>query len=348
MLVSYATKISRRVHRRDDVALRRVTRKNVFEILDLEPRPWQKDYLIMYSSQWRGFVTDPALMTVPLDDHLVHRGDGVFDTLRCVRGRIYQLEPHLERLERSADAISLTLPPDYDHIQDILGELVVRGGEKDCIVRITLSRGPGGYSTNPFECPATQMYVIIIRYKDVPESYVREGTCVITSRVPAKHSFFARIKSCNYLPNVLMKMEAIQGGCPYAVGLDEEGFLAEGSTENVGLVSEDGILKIPGFERTLAGTTVKRAFDLGESLVREGLLAGVQFDRVSLEEAYRAREVMLMGTSINIIPVVRFDGKPIGTGRPGPVSTELRALLKKDMAENMEMLTELDWSAAAL
>lgn len=330
------------------MALKRVTRENIFDILDLEPKPWHEDYLSMYSSQWRGYVTDPALMTVPLDDHLVHRGDGVFESLRCVRGRIYQLESHLERLERSADAISLSMPLDYDRVRDIVRELVARGGEKDCIVRITLSRGPGSYSTNPFECPASQMYVIVIRYKDVPVSYLREGTCVITSMVPPKHSFFARIKSCNYLPNVLMKMEAVKGGCPYAVGLDEDGFLAEGSTENVGLVSEDGILKFPGFERTLAGTTVKRAVDLAESLVEEGLLSGVRFDRIPPEEAYRAREVMLMGTSIDVVPVVRFDGKPIGSGRPGPVSRELRSLLVKDMMQNTDMLTEVEWPAAAL
>lgn len=324
--------------------MRQVTRKNVFSFLDEERRPWQENYLVMYSSQWRGCTTDPALMAVPLDDHLVHRGDGVFDTFRCVRGRIYQLEQHLVRLERSAEAIALPLPVEYGEIRDLVKELVVRGGEEDCVVRITLSRGPGSFSTNPFDCPATQMYVIVIRYKGVPESYLREGTCIVTSKVPTKRSYFARIKSCNYLPNVLMKMEAVQSGCPYAVALDEEGFLAEGSTENVGLVSEDGILEFPGFERTLAGTTVTRVFDLAEALVKAGRIAGVRFNRIRPEEAYRAREVMLLGTSINVLPVVQFDQRPIGDGRPGPISSALSELLWKDMTENREMLTELDWA----
>jgi branched-subunit amino acid aminotransferase/4-amino-4-deoxychorismate lyase len=328
------------------VALTRVTRENIFNILGREPGPWQEDYLIMYSSQWRGFTKDPALMTVPLDDHLVHRGDGVFDTLRCVGGRIYQMKPHLRRLERSAEAISLSLPSDYEHVRDIVGELVVRGGEKDCIVRITLSRGPGSYTVNPFDCPASRMYVIVIRYKDVPASYLSEGTSALTSRVPAKDSFFARVKSCNYLPNVLMKMEAVLGGCQYAVGLDREGFLAEGATENVGVVSEDGVLRFPGFERTLAGTTAGRVFELARSLVEEGLLTGVGFDRIAPEEVSTAREMMLMGTSINVIPVTRFNGRPVGAGTPGPVAAQLRDLLHEDMAENKELLTELNWDAA--
>jgi branched-chain amino acid aminotransferase len=331
---------------RPDVArqrLKQVTRQNVFSLLDEQERPWQKSYLVMYSSQWGGYTVDPALMTVPLDDHLVHRGDGVFDTFRCVRGRIYQLEQHLARLERSAGAISLPLPAEYGRVREIVKELVVLGGEKDCVVRITLSRGPGSFSTNPFDCPATQMYVIVLGYKGVPAEVVREGTSVMTSRVPTKRSYFARIKSCNYLPNVLMKMEALQGGYPYAVALDEEGFLAEGSTENVGLVTEDGMLAFPGFERTLAGTTVTRVFDLAETLVGAGRLSGVRFGRIPPEDAYRAREVMLLGTSINVLPVVRFDGKTIGDGRPGPISSALSELLWKDMTENGEMLTELDW-----
>ena len=325
--------------------VKRITRDNVFSVLDMEERPWQKNYLAMYSSQWKGYTTDPALMTVPLDDHLVHRGDGVFDTMRCVRGRIYQLDPHLERLESSAAAISLEMPPEYERVLEIVGSLVVLSGEKDCVIRITLSRGPGSFSTNPFDCPSSHMYVIVIRYKGVPEDVLGKGTCIITSRVPPKRPFYARIKSCNYLPNVLMKMEAVKRGCPYAVALDEEGFLTEGSTENVGIVSRDGMLKFPGFERTLAGTTVRRVFDLAQTLVNQGLISGVTFDRISLEEAYAAREVMLTGTSINVLPVVRFDDRPVGDGRPGRVSSSLAGLLQEDMTENSDMLTDLDWSA---
>lgn len=320
-----------------------VTRGNVFDMLSHGPRPWQANYLAMYSSQWKGYTVDPALMTVPVDDHLVHRGDGVFDTMRCVRGRIYQMEAHLERLEQSANAISLAFPLEYERVREIVGSLVVLAGERDCIIRIVLSRGPGSFSTNPFDCPESQLYVTIIRYKTVPDEVMQKGTCVITSRIPTKRSFFARIKSCNYLPNVLMKMEALQAGCPYAVALDTEGYLTEGSTENVGILSEDGSLKFPGFERTLAGTTVQRVWSLAENLMQEGQISDIRFDRIVPEEACKAREVMLMGTSINVLPVVRFDGTSVGSGLPGPVCSELCRLLQQDMEENDALLTDLDW-----
>ena len=299
----------------------------------------------MYSSQWKGFVTDPCLMLLPIDDHLVHRGDGVFDVIRCVHGKIYQMEAHLQRLERSAKAISLDLPPDYNRIREIIKTLVLKGKEKNCLIRIILSRGPGGFSTNPFECPASQMYINIIRHHQLSDKVYTEGLPVVTSRVPIKKSFFATIKSCNYLPNVLMKMEAIKSGCQYAIALDDDGFLAEGSTESIGVLSGDGILKFPGLDTTLASITLARIFQLAKTLVKEELIKGVQFAKISLEEAYDSPEIMLMGTSINLIPVISFDGSHIGNGSPGPVYSRLSSLLWEDMTQNENLLTKIEWES---
>ena len=323
--------------------LERITKNDFVSRLASEKRAWQEDYLAMYSSQWAGFVTDPGLMTVPIDDHLVHRGDGVFDVMRCVKGKIYQMEAHLERLERSAKSISLDLPSDYHQIRDIIKTLILAGGEKECLARVILSRGPGSFSTNPYECPSSHLYVVVIRYHSLPEKVYQDGIPIVTSKIPIKKSYFATIKSCNYLPNVLMKMEAIQAECKYSVALDEEGCLAEGSTENVGVVSGDGVLKFPGFEKTLAGITVKRIFELAEVLARDGVIQDIQFEKIPLNEAYLCSEVMLFGTSINVLPVVSFDGRTIGKGAPGPVYLKLLSLLWKDMRENEDLLTSLDW-----
>jgi branched-subunit amino acid aminotransferase/4-amino-4-deoxychorismate lyase len=323
--------------------LEKITKDNFFSRLASEERPWQEDYLAMYSSQWAGFVTDPGLMIVPIDDHLVHRGDGVFDVMRCVKGKIYQMEAHLERLERSAQSISLDFPSDYRQIRDIIKTLILEGGEKECIVRVILSRGPGSFSTNPYECPSSHLYIVVIRYHSLPEKVYQDGIPIVTSKIPIKKSYFATIKSCNYLPNVLMKMEAIQAGCKFSVALDEEGCLAEGSTENIGVVSKDGVLTFPGFEKTLAGITVKRIFELAEALAKDGLIQDIQFEKIPLNEAYLCSEVMFFGTSINILPVVSLDGRTIGKGVPGPVYMELSSLLWKDMHENKDLLTSLDW-----
>ena len=320
-----------------------INRKNFFSCLEGQESSWQKDYLCMYSSQWPGVTTDPGLMLIPIDDHLVHRGDGVFDVIRCVKGKIYQMERHLKRLERSAGAISLNPPPGYAHIRELIKHLVLLGGEKDCLVRIVLSRGPGSFSTNPFDCPSSQIYVNVIRYKSLPSDYYRKGVVVVTSHVPIKNSFFATIKSCNYLPNVLVKMGAIEANAQYAVALDEDGFLAEGSIENIAVLSAEGILEFPGFERTLSGITAERVYQLAEKLVMENVIKEVKFSKISLEEAYQAREIFLTGTSVNIVPVISYDGKRIGDGRPGPVYSRLSDLLWEDMTKNSELLTEIDW-----
>ena len=323
--------------------LRLITKDNFFKHLGVQNRPWQKDYLAMYSSQSGCVTTDPDLMIIPIDDHLVHRGDGVFDVIRCVRGKIYQMEEHLQRLDRSAKAISLDFPPDYGHVREIIKRLVLIGGERDCLIRVTLSRGPGSFSPNPYDCPSSQTYINVIRFRALPDKYYKEGIPVVTSRIPIKKSFFANIKSCNYLPNVLMKKEAIDLGCQYSIALDEHDLLAEGSTENIGLLTSDGILKFPKFERTLSGITANRVFQLAGELVKEKIIEDVEFAAISPEEAYQSREMFLTGTSLNLLPVVNYDGKRIGNGTPGPVYSRLSSLLWEDMTQNRELLTEIDW-----
>jgi branched-subunit amino acid aminotransferase/4-amino-4-deoxychorismate lyase len=325
--------------------VRVINKENFFSCLQEQERPWRDNYLAMYATLWQGITKDPDLMMAPIDDHLVHRGDGVFDVMRCVRGRIYQMEAHLRRLERSAQAISLRLPPEYDQIREAIKALVLAGGEKECLIRVVLSRGPGSFSTNPYDCPRSHIYANVVRYKRYPETLYRQGIRLMTSRIPIKSPFFARIKSCNYLPNVLMTKEAVDAGYQYAVALDDEGFLAEGATENIGVVTRDGALKFPEFERTLSGTTADRIFELARPLVQEGLIRSVQFARIVPQEAYEGTEVLLTGTSLNVVPVVAYDGRTIGKGTPGPVHERLSELLWRDMTENEALLTPIDWGS---
>lgn len=322
---------------------RLVTRKNFLSVITAGEKPWQNNYLAMYSSQWRGATTDPAIMMIPADDHLVHRGDGVFDVMRCINGKIYQMEEHLARLEHSAGAVSLRPPREYPHIRSLIKEMVVLGGERDCIIRIVLSRGPGSFSIDPSDCPETQLYINVIRFKGLPRDLYFKGVSACTSTIPIKKSFFATIKSCDYLPNVLMKIEAGRAGCMYPVSLDEEGFIAEGATENIGIVTTDMVLLFPDFQRTLAGTTAQRVYELADSLLKDGTLKGVAFANIPPADAYRAREMFLTGTSINILPIISYDGKAIGGGLPGDTYKRLLELLRKDMEENRELLTDVPW-----
>lgn len=323
----------------------RITKSNFFSSFCFEEKPWQSNYLAMYSSQWNGITTDPDLMMIPADDHLVHRGDGAFDVIRCFHGKIYQIEEHLQRLEKSIKAISLEPPAGYNRIRDLIKELVLTGGEKECLIRIIVSRGPGSFTINPYDCPSSQLYINVVRSHTLPREYYEKGITLVTSHIPIKKPFFANIKSCNYLPNVLMKKEAIDAGSRYAVAIDENGFLAEGSTENIGVLTADGVLKFPGFEKTLLGITASRVFQLAGDLKKENIIKRVKFADISPEDAYNAKEIFLTGTSINLLPVVKFDGRVIGEGLPGAVYSRLSDLLWKDMTENSDLLNEINWKS---
>ncbi len=304
-------------------------------------KPYHHDYLAMYSSVLGGVVTHPFLMTIPLDDHMVHRGDGIFEAFKCVQGNIYNLQGHLERLERSARAVYLKLPATLEQITDLVVGTIRITAARDCLIRLFVSRGPGGFTTNPYECPSSQLYIVVCRPSIPPEEQYEQGVAIKTSSIPIKKSYFANIKSCNYLPNVLMKKEAVDAGVQYTVSIDENGFLGEGSTENIGLVTQDLVLKFPQFSRILKGTTVTRAAELARSLVGKGELKQVIFEDLTLNEAYTAAEILLFGTTFDILPAVVFDGHPIGSGSPGRVFQLVHELLEQDIRTNSARQTKV-------
>ncbi len=302
-----------------------------------ESHPARQKFLAMYSSWLGGIVRDPALMTVPIDDHIVHRGDGVFEAMKCVGGRIYALDRHLERLLSSAGKIGLSLPLDLDRLREIcLVTTRLAGGlSQNCLLRLYLSRGPGSFSVNPYDTLGCQIYLVVTSFTAIKEeSYLRGVSCATTD-IAVKAGEFATIKSCNYLPNVLMKKEAVDRGFDFVVSRDERGFIAEGATENFAIVSFDGELLLPEFARTLRGVTAVRAMELAEKvLVKTGLVKAVRLAQFSLPEVLRAKEALLLGTTLDCLPVSTFNGQMIGSGKPGLVAQALLQLLREDMSRD--------------
>ena len=314
------------------------------EIFSKQPQ-WQdlrrSNYLAMYSSVFGGVVTDPVLMLLPMDDHMVHRGDGIFEALECVNDYLYNLDAHLSRLHRSAQLISLDLPFDLDTIKEIILETVAIAGVKDCIVRVFISRGLGGFSCKPTECQKSNLYVVVLKEESAPQHFYTEGASAVTSKIPIKPAFFARVKSCNYLPNALVHLEAHRNKVDFAIVLDQQGNLAEGATESVAIVSKQKIFMYPKLNKILKGTTLLQAVELARELVKNGESKGILCTDISLEEAYTSSEMLIFGTSINVVPVVKYDGKTIGTGKPGPVFRRLSQLFQKDRTENKKILTPI-------
>jgi 4-amino-4-deoxychorismate lyase len=296
----------------------------------------------LYSSQLGGIVTDPALMVIPFDDHMVHRGHGVFDTAAVVDGRIYDLEAHLDRFVRSAQLSRLTLPAPREELREIIIRTTAASGRRDASIRYWLSAGPGSLGLAPAPGAEPGFFVMISAGLSYPEHWYRDGLRVMTTTYPIKPPLYAVTKSVNYLPNVLMQMEALERGLDNGVFVDEAGHVGESSNMNVAFVTADGQLRHPAFDTILSGCTSLRILELARTLV-PGRLSGVQVCPVPVAQARAAREMLLLGSSVKVAPIVEWDGQPIGDGRPGPVARALRELLDADMRSARDRLIDVPY-----
>ncbi|WP_316900115.1 aminotransferase class IV [Pseudodesulfovibrio indicus] len=301
--------------------------KTYLEAMLAVERPGAHEIQAFYEHRVGMICTDPQLMVMPWDDHLVHRGDGIFETMKFVGRKLYQLEPHMARMQRSCEAIYMTPPCSWDEIRELILDVARAGGRENGMVRVLIGRGPGGFGIYPSECPEASLYVVSYDLHPKAESVYEKGVTAFKTSIPAKQSYLATIKSIDYLPNVLMKHEAEEKGYDFPFCFDANGFLAEGATENVCIVDEAGRLVIPEFTNALAGTTLLRAVDLVKNEMP------IIFRSISEEEILLAREVIIVGTTGDAIPVVRFNGKPIHNVKPGPVAKRIRELLKQDLLD---------------
>jgi len=301
------------------------------------------NFYAMYSSVLGGIVTDPALMVLPLDDHMVHRGHAVFDTATLTHGMLYQLDPHLDRLIQSAGGARIPPPFPRERLRQIILETAAASRQREGSVRYWLSAGPGGYALGPAECVGSSFYVIVFKQEAYPESYYRNGIKLITSRVPIKPPIFARIKSTNYLPNVLVVLEAKDRDADNGVFIDQRGMVAESSNMNVAFVTKDRVLRHPPFDAILSGITIQRVLDFAQRLVQQGALSAVRLADIPVEEARAAAEMMLVGSSIKVAPVVEWDGQKIGDGKPGPVTKKMLDMWYEDARSATDQLVAVPY-----
>ncbi|KAH1124763.1 hypothetical protein GLYMA_06G082700v4 [Glycine max] len=292
----------------------------------------KQQFLAMYSSIFGGITTDPAAMVIPMDDHMVHRGHGVFDTTAIIDGYLYELDQHLDRFIRSASTAKINPPYDRGTIRGILIQTVSASKCRNGTLRYWLSAGPGDFDLSPSGCHKSCLYAITIQ--DLSPINFR-GVKVVTSNVPIKPPQFATTKSVNYLPNVLSKMEAEELGAFVGIWLDSDGFVAEGPSMNVAFVTKEKELVMPLCDKILSGCTAKRVLTLAESLVREGKLCGIRMKNVSVEEGKNADEMMLLGSGIMVRSVVQWDEQIIGCGKEGPITQTLLNLVVEDMKSTL-------------
>jgi 4-amino-4-deoxychorismate lyase len=269
---------------------------------------------------------------------MVHRGHGIFDTAGLVSGKIYDLEAHLDRFFRSAERSRLKVPSSRAALRDIIVRTAAVSGVRDGAIRYWLSSGPGNFDLVPAANAEPGFFVMVFGGLAYPERWYSEGLRVMTTTYPIKPALYAITKATNYLPNVLIQMEAKAAGFDNGVFIDAAGNVGESSNMNLAFVTRDGVLKHPKFEHVLPGCTSLRLLELARSLVGRGVLTGVEVCDIPVAEGRAASEMLLLGSSIKVAPIVEWDGLAVGDGKPGPAARALLELLEQDMRGGERLL----------
>lgn len=259
---------------------------------------------------------------VSVFDHGFLYGDGVYETLRAYRGRVFQLAEHLARLERSASRIQLRLPVSLERLAGLVRESLSRNQLSDAYLRITVSRGAGEIGLDPALCKSPTLVIIAKPFQPYPESIYTEGVSVIVARTRRNlpEALPPQVKSLNFLNNILAKMEATAAGAHEALMLNHRDELTEGTTSNVFAV-QGGRLRTPSVECGLLegitrGLVLQSASELG---------IPAEETRLTVADLMQAEECFLTNTTQEVLPVTRVDGRMIGDGRPGGVTRRLHA-----------------------
>jgi branched-chain amino acid aminotransferase len=257
---------------------------------------------------------------VSVFDHGFLYGDGVYETLRAYRGRVFQLAEHLARLDRSASHLQLRLPVGPERLADLVRESLRRNQLQEAYLRITLSRGTGEIGLDPALCKSPTLVIIAKPFQPYPESIYADGVAVIIAKTRRNlpEALSPQVKSLNFLNNILAKMEAKTAGAHEALMLNHRGELTEGTTSNVFTV-RGGRLLTPSVESgILDGITRGLVLQLAAEL-------GIPSEetRLTVEDLTRAEECFLTNTTQEVLPVTQVDGWMIGNGRPGGITRRL-------------------------
>lgn len=259
-------------------------------------------------------------------DHGLLYGDGVFEGIRSYGGKVFRLREHLDRLWESAKGIRLEIPISKEEMAAAIEQTLAINGIKEGYVRVVVTRGIGDLGLDPDFCDRPQVIIIADHIKLYPEEVYKNGLRIVTASTIRNHpaALSPRIKSLNYLNNILAKIEAKQSGCAEALMLNHKGEVAECTGENIFIVRRGEIYTPPRDAGILEGITRATVIQLAR---QEGI--AVHEVAITRHDLYTADECFLTGTAAEVVPVVEIDLRVIGDGKPGPITRRLIELFHK-------------------
>jgi branched-chain amino acid aminotransferase len=281
---------------------------------------------IYIDGKW--YTKDEAKVSV--FDHGLLYGDGVFEGMRSYGGKVFRMQEHLDRLYDSARAIHLTIPMPPDELAAAVYKTLELNQLTDGYVRLVVTRGVGDLGLNPYLCPKASIIIIADKIALYPAKLYDEGMEIITASTVRNHpaSINPRIKSLNYLGSILAKIEGLQAGCNEALMLNLNGEVAECTADNIFLIKQGRIATPHVNAGILDGITRRAVIELAQQ-------AGIPVAETTLtrHDVYVADECFLTGSAAEVIPVIKVDSRPIGTGQVGPITKQLIAAFKALVAK---------------
>jgi len=267
-----------------------------------------------------GKYYDRGEAMISVFDHGLLYGDGVFEGIRIYTGKVFKLKEHVERLYQSAKAILLDIPISRAVMENAVLEAVHENAKEDGYIRLVVTRGEGPLGIDPGQCSKPSVIIIVGDIQLYPQEYYEKGISVVTAasrRMPAD-SLDPRVKSLNYLNNVMAKIEAKQAGCLEAVFLNHEGYVTECTADNIFIVQDGTLLTPAPHYGALDGITRMTVMNIAPS-------CGITSRETALTryDLYTADECFMTGTGAEIMPVTKIDGRLIGSGEPGPATKRL-------------------------
>jgi len=259
-------------------------------------------------------------------DHGLLYGDGIFEGIRFYNGRVFRLEEHLDRLWDSARSICLEIPMSKREMTEALLETIRQNDLRDGYIRQIVTRGVGNLGLNPAQCERPTVIIIATTIALYPESLYQKGLTVVT--VPTRRTnpgaLNPAVKSLNYLNNVMARIEANLAGADEALMLNDQGNVAECTADNVFVIKRGQVFTPPITAGALRGITRSVVFEIAAEL-------GIKITETDItrHDVFIADECFLTGTAAEVIPVIKADGRPIGTGKPGPISARMMARFRE-------------------
>lgn len=269
-----------------------------------------------------GKLYDKEDAKISVYDHGLLYGDGVFEGLRSYGGKVFRLDQHLDRLYESAKAIWLQIPMTKPNLAKAVNETVAVNGIKDGYVRLVVTRGAGSLGLDPNRTSDPQVIIIADSITLYPKEFYENGLEIVSVSTIRNHpaALNPRVKSLNYLNNILAKIEGLQAGCVEALMLNHTGQITECTGDNIFLVSRGDLLTPPVDAGILQGITRDAVIELAKN---DGLT--VREIPLTKHDVYIADECFLTGSAAEVIPVVKVDSRPIGDGKPGVITRKLSA-----------------------